>query len=216
MALDSLKWKQASDFTHKPEHDLESLFYVILHLCTYTAGPALLRSHIPGSQEQSICLNEWSNLFDRHQLVRCKASQLDLFQDFVLERLPSYWDDFHPVLLGLRNILWGKESPILSQSNIATHDGFLRVLMEAREKFRDSNEEVRPFAPLKAPIPSQKRKDSDKCPDEGAQRGKKAARAEDNKRVTISWAEPAPHNINPQRFSSYIDSGAPSASVTPP
>lgn len=148
MALDSLRRRKASGFMHAPKHDLESLFYVLLHVCTYTTGPGCLRSHIPEDQEQSVCLNEWWNTFDRHQLARYKAAQLDAFQDYILDRLPSYWTDFHPVLHGLYNVLWGEQCSVLRQPNVATHDAFLKVLREARENYRNANEKLHAFAPM--------------------------------------------------------------------
>lgn len=56
MALDALKWEKPNEFSHQPRYDLESLFRVLLAVCTYTAGPGSLRAPIP--QERSICLNE--------------------------------------------------------------------------------------------------------------------------------------------------------------
>ncbi len=59
MALESLDWDIPEDFTHAPKHDLESLFYVILAICTYVNSPGSLRSHTPIEDERSLCVNEW-------------------------------------------------------------------------------------------------------------------------------------------------------------
>ena len=148
MALDSLKLGYSSKFTHLPKHDLESLFYVLLTICTYTTGPGCLRSPIPNITEPSICLNEWWDTCDRHRLAREKGVLLDSFEYYILDHLPSYWEDFHPVLCGLRAAIWPKKDPVLTQPNVATHDGFMEVLTKAMEQYRIAEEEVYPFAPV--------------------------------------------------------------------
>ncbi|KJA17836.1 hypothetical protein HYPSUDRAFT_110366, partial [Hypholoma sublateritium FD-334 SS-4] len=101
MALESLKWVLPSEFTHEPRHDLESLFYVILTLCTYVNYAGCLRSPIALDDELSVCLNEWWATLDGHVLVRNKAQHIALLDDLVLQRLPPYWEDFHPYLRAL-------------------------------------------------------------------------------------------------------------------
>ncbi|KAF9471666.1 hypothetical protein BDN70DRAFT_775931, partial [Pholiota conissans] len=94
MALDALKWKIPTEFKHLPKHDLESLFYVIITLCTYVNGPGCLRPSTPVANEPSLCLNEWWATYDHHSLARQKGVMLSTFKDYILERLPPYWNDF--------------------------------------------------------------------------------------------------------------------------
>ena len=120
MALESLKESGiASQFKHLPKHDLESLFYVILTLCTYVDEPGCLRSPIPESMQVSIVLNEWWSISDLHTLARQKGAQLDSFDEYILQRLPPYWTDFHPFLKKLHAILWPENSSVLKQPNNA-------------------------------------------------------------------------------------------------
>lgn len=178
MALDALKWDVASDFTHQPKHDLESLFYVLITLCTYTNGPGCLRSSIPGVNELSVCLNEWFTTHDHHVLARHKGAQLSSFDEYVLRRLPPYWNDFHQVLTNLHSVLWPKECAVLNQPNAATHEAFLEVLTKAREMYRQQEDEAYTFAPIpeKRAHPSglQKRKENGGDVGEGAKRRKTA------------------------------------------
>lgn len=234
MALDSLGWMKPSDFAHQPKHDLESLFYVLLTLCTYTTGPGCLRAHIPEADEPSVCLNEWWATHDHHQLARNKGVMLSSLDLFVLSRLPSYWDDFHPVLKGLHKVLWPAECAVINQPNMATHDAFLKILNKAREEYSQAEETAHPlaFAPItdaeyvperctrqsgkvgKAVVErtitksgSQKRKDNDTIEDvdNGAARGKKAARGDGKNRISFIL----PHNVDEQPFPDYVDSGLP-------
>ncbi len=110
MALESLDWDIPEDFTHAPKHDLESLFYVILAICTYVNSPGSLRSHTPIEDERSLCVNEWWATYDCHLLVRNKAQHITSMDRYILQRLPPYWKDFHEVLLELRGAIWPGET----------------------------------------------------------------------------------------------------------
>ena len=79
MALDALIWNSLSEFKHQARHDLESLFYVIIALCTYVDKPGSLRSPLPVAGELSICLNAWWATFDYHDLARNKSAVLSSF-----------------------------------------------------------------------------------------------------------------------------------------
>ncbi len=151
MALDALKWTEHSEFTHQPKHDLESLFYVLITLCTYVDGPGLLRSPIPeADSELSVCLNEWWAEYRPHTLARNKTVLLDCLDEYILQRIrPSYWDDFHQVLKDLRAVLWPEQRTIFMQENVATHQAFLDVLVKAREMYREKEGgEGYPYAPI--------------------------------------------------------------------
>ena len=149
MALESLKWRLPSEFTHEPRHDLESLFYVILTLCTYVNSAGCLRSPIALDDELSVCVNEWWATLDGHVLVRNKAQHITSLDDLVLQRLPPYWKDFHPYLRALREVIWpGKDTNVLHAKNAATHEGFLEVLTKAKDFYRESDEVPAPFAPI--------------------------------------------------------------------
>lgn len=145
MALEALEW-QVNNFEHQPKHDLESLFYVILTICTYVASPGHLRSPIPAATDRSICPNEWWDTGDLTLLARNKAAQVSSLHKFILSRLPPYWDDFHQVLTDLRNTIWPNQIYVLDDTNVATHDKFLEVLTAARERFRKQEEVPYPFA----------------------------------------------------------------------
>ena len=40
MAIEALL-EPSPDFIHKPRHDLESILYIILYICTFVRGPGL-------------------------------------------------------------------------------------------------------------------------------------------------------------------------------
>ncbi len=158
MALDSLKWEKPEDFTHQPQHDLESLFYVILTLCTYVERPGHLRSRTPLPEDKSICMNQWWAIGDYHDLARSKALALSSFESFTLRSVPSYWDDFRPVLQKLHDAIWPLGCTVNDQPNMATHDEFFRILDEARKVYRTKNEEPLEYAPIANQPATSKRK----------------------------------------------------------
>lgn len=85
MALDALKWKVPSDFKHQPKHGLESLFYMLITLCTYVNRPGWLHSPIPAADDLSVCLNEWWATYNHHILACLKGAQLSFFDEYVLQ-----------------------------------------------------------------------------------------------------------------------------------
>lgn len=230
MAIESLSSKLPSNFSHDVRHDLESLFYVIIALCTYTTKPGLLRDHIPDAFESSVCLNEWWNqAHSRRQLARIKASMVSAISLNITSRFPAYWNDFHCVIEGLQKALWPDGGYVELSTNQATHDKFLDVLTKARDHFSQEPEAASPleyahmstnkkvkvtrtksntgndqFQPVIITA-SHKRKNIDSdVDDDGAVRGQKSARAKGRTRFLL------PHNINQQAFGEYIDSGLPS------
>ena len=159
MALDSLKWKNPSEFTHQPKHDLESLFYVIITLCTYVEKPGHLRSPIPVANDPTICLDQWWAEGSHRELARIKGIALSSFKNCTLSCLPAYWDDFHPVLEELHAAIWAEKSFVVDQPNIATHKAFLRILNKAKKFYKAKGEEPYIYAPVvQRPVSSSKRK----------------------------------------------------------
>ena len=163
MALEALRWTDPSKFVHQPKHDLESLFYVILNICSYVIKPGYLRSPTPIINEPSICVNEWWHTRDHHVLARAKCSQIDDLDDYILSRLPPYWDDFHPVLQDLQKAIWPLDRSVKKQQSVATHDAFIEILTKARDRYSTQGEEPCLYAPtpLHASKGSQKRKNSE-------------------------------------------------------
>lgn len=129
MALEALAWKNPTHFSHQPKHDLESLFYDLLTICTYVEEPGHLRSPIPVDGDESICMNDWWTTYDRHLLARWKASQIS----HLLSRFPPYWNDLHQAIRELYQAIWEKDGIAIDQRNVATPDAFLNILTKARD-----------------------------------------------------------------------------------
>jgi hypothetical protein len=135
---------------------------------------------------------------------------LSSFDYYILDRLPPYWDDFHPVLQGLHAALWPKECSVLNQPNVATHDAFLEVLTKAIRQYQAAEEVAYPFAPVppKSNLEKRTRKSGNNVDEAEAERANKVARGEGNQRIA-RLPQGLPHNLAKQSFSSYVDSGAP-------
>jgi hypothetical protein len=213
MALEALQASKTLKFTHLPRHDLESLFYVVLAVCGYTIGPCTLRSHIPEDDKESVPMNEWWFTNDRHNLARTKAVQISSFKKCILDRLPPYWDDFHPVLYDLRAAIW--EEPrliVLDQNNVATHDKFLSILRKARDRYLRSEEKPANFACLSAKdkgagtdaessLQESSKDDSPEFHGKGTEVSSKTSKS-----VEFALSDSV---IEFSSYASYVDSGAP-------
>ena len=143
----------------------------------------------------------------------------------ITSRFSPYWKDFIPFIEQLRETLWPNVTPVQAQGNMATHDGFLKVLTKARDKYKHEPEAASPldyapitkkarqkasirkdsFQPLITISSLRKRKDVDSADiDDGALWGQKSARATGQLHFLI------PHSMKLQSFADYIDSGCPS------
>ncbi len=92
--------------SHHPRHDLESILYVIIYICTFTNGPNSLRQ-IPDDLpiRDSTTTNSSHRLGTRRWAIcRVQAkSSCQVFQNTGLTLLPSFWNWSKPVFL-LRKI----------------------------------------------------------------------------------------------------------------
>ena len=215
MALESLQWEDPKEFEHQPEHDLESLFYVLISICTYVEVPGLLRGPIPLEHERSICANEWWSTNDRHVLARLKASQVSNLDREILNRFSPYWNNFHPVIQGLQKAIWKKECIVSNQKNVATHNAFLDILQKARDAYRDQGEVACPFAPIPATNQdndvnsvSQKRKNKSLDIDSSLKRVKMVPESTDS----ISRSRPGPSQPRSSQTGAFLPNGYPSTS----
>ncbi|PFH46246.1 hypothetical protein AMATHDRAFT_88440 [Amanita thiersii Skay4041] len=114
---------------HKPAHDLESFFYVLLFICLEFSGPGRERNWDHARNKTwdiyQTPLNAWLLGEDLSQLGTAKASVvLDqiLFESSVLDQISPYFRDVASCLQSLRELLY---SPY---TRACTHDAFIAVL----------------------------------------------------------------------------------------
>lgn len=103
MAIEVLR-KNGSQFQHKPKHDLESLFYVLIYICTNLKGPRnMVRTKAEVLKEHSsVPLYDWFDMdASFRSLGRTKAGQFDTFQESILDKFSPYFADLAPCVMKL-------------------------------------------------------------------------------------------------------------------
>ena len=83
-------------FIHKPQHDLESILYIILYFCTFVCGPGL-----PPSQHASPPIRTWFCSNDITEIGYQKLAHLECYKIAILPYFTPYWCDFTPFVSDL-------------------------------------------------------------------------------------------------------------------
>jgi hypothetical protein len=109
MLMKNPKWSSGNPdavFIHTAKHDLESLFYVVLYLCTLYSGPGakmkvsdLLKSH------SSVPLLEWvdPSAFSQsfRSIGRLKTSHMINFETTIVAKISPFFGPIIPALIKL-------------------------------------------------------------------------------------------------------------------
>lgn len=89
-------------FVHKPQHDLESILYIILYLCTLVRGPGLplyeLDATNPGIPPP---ISTWFCSNSAREIGYRKLAHLEGYDTAILPYFTPYWCDFIPFVKGL-------------------------------------------------------------------------------------------------------------------
>jgi hypothetical protein len=83
------------NFIHKPQHDLESMLYVILYICTFVRGPGLLLNESDMST-MSLPIRSWFSNDEIREIGYHKLAHLECYDHSILPNLTPYWHDFAP------------------------------------------------------------------------------------------------------------------------
>lgn len=122
-------------FQNSPCHDLESLLYVILYLCTYTTGPGQRRRDSPCSI--TIPLGHWFRKEYVKEIGRTKIGHMTTAEDAIIPKFDNYWSDFVPFVRELIKTCF----PINpSLPNQFTHANVLAILERAIAAVRDDDD----------------------------------------------------------------------------
>jgi hypothetical protein len=88
------------NFIHKPHHDLESMLYVILYVCTVVRGPGLLLNESDTST-MSLPIRTWFSNNEIREVGYRKLAHLECYDHSILANLAPYWHDFTPFVKDL-------------------------------------------------------------------------------------------------------------------
>ncbi len=84
-------------FTHEPRHDLESVLYIIIFICTFVRGPGLPIY----SPEASLPIRTWLCGDNTKAIGSRKLANLQDYDIAILPYFAPYWQDFIPFVKDL-------------------------------------------------------------------------------------------------------------------
>jgi hypothetical protein len=100
MAIEALL-ENNENFVHKPQHDLESILYIIFYICTFVRGPglppALSQHQFDVAHHLSPPICAWfTNDMDIRRMGYLKFAHLEFYDTAILPYFAPYWHDFTP------------------------------------------------------------------------------------------------------------------------
>lgn len=116
---------------HLPAHDLESIFHVLLYICSSFKGPGLPRTDADYKAFNSFAINTWFDIktsFSGLADQKCgNLSDPDQFEERFIRKFDPYFLDLGPYMIELRNSIF-PHNPFRSE---ATYQDTLRILRKA-------------------------------------------------------------------------------------
>lgn len=111
-------------FCHDLRHDLESIFYVLIWVCSHMEGPETERS-----DPHSLPIREWCSMdVNLRKLGLIKLSHIADFEDSILGHFTPYWHDFKPYVRQMAEEFW---PTTYQKPNNMTSESLLKILKAA-------------------------------------------------------------------------------------
>lgn len=123
-----------SRFVHTVQHDLESILYIILYMCTSTSGPGTMRFRGKTAAEIKFPLYSWFSQDELQVVGFRKMSHLMLPDIAIIPAFDDYWKDFIPYVKELIAATFPTSPSLPSQ---LSHGVALEILGRARLAVRD-------------------------------------------------------------------------------
>jgi hypothetical protein len=115
-------------FIHKPRHDLESILYIIIYLCTYMEGPAAIKS--AAATPTSLHLNRWFTTDDLKGIGVLKMGNITSADYTIICDFTPYWADFVPFIREMISACFNSPSQP-AEPNSLTYTTMLDILKRA-------------------------------------------------------------------------------------
>lgn len=131
---------------HRPANDLESIFYVLLFICSSFHGPALPRKKADLMIYRSFAVNDWFSFPEPRQLALHKCGTLSSTYTFRLrytQKFAPYFQDLGDCMEQLRAALFPKDPMVVE----ATYETVLTILRDTFDKLPDPTVEEKPASP---------------------------------------------------------------------
>ena len=136
-------------FVHKPQHDLESILYIIIYICTFVHGPGILSRHELDVTHHTMSppMRTWFCKTDIREIGYRKLVHLESYDTQILPFFTSYWGDFapfvedliiacFPVKARLPNAFqYDQALQILTMAYESVEEPKIRTLKQARDSF---------------------------------------------------------------------------------
>lgn len=89
-------------FVHKPRHDLESILYIILYICTLVRGPGSLPLYeLDITHHMSPPMCSWFRNNGIREIGHRKLANIESYDITILPYFTAYWRDFVPFVKDL-------------------------------------------------------------------------------------------------------------------
>jgi len=132
MAIEALVADKNENFAHLPCHDLESILYVILYICTFTKGPDVPRPDF--ETPDTLNMKSWFSSGPLKSIGFRKIAHLCKPEDSIIPGFTEYWEDFGPFALELIRLCFPFNPAF---SNKLTHKEMLSILDKARRTVKE-------------------------------------------------------------------------------
>jgi serine/threonine protein kinase len=155
MAIELLVKK--SMIRHATYHDLESLFFVLIYICTNLSGPGNIRTREELQVHSSIPLSVWYKASSSLREVGIlKSGALCDIETNILKSFAPYFEDFKPYITKLFKTIYshpGTPKPV-------THDEVIKIFTEMLDILPHETTSIPVYEPLSASSPSRFQKHS--------------------------------------------------------
>jgi hypothetical protein len=115
-------------FVHKPQHDLESILYIILYICTLVHGPGLPQYELDPTHYMSPPIFTWFCGDSAREIGYRKLYHLKSYDVAILPYFTPYWCDFSPFV---KDLIIACFSMGTCLPNTFQYDQALRILKKA-------------------------------------------------------------------------------------
>ena len=129
MAIEILL-EMGKNFHHHLRHDLESVLYVIIWICTHMEGPEVERK-----DSTKLTIRKWLNLeVELRDLGHIKSGHIDDADRAIIREFTTYWADFGPFVLKLIRAFFPSRA---SEPNSINPDAMVSILEDALKHVKE-------------------------------------------------------------------------------
>jgi Fungal protein kinase len=119
---------------HKPRHDLESIFFVFIYLCTNLSGPGLPRPLHELQKLESLPIASWFNPdFSMERLGADKISAMMLINQRIIPYFADYFLDLKSCAFDLYKAIYPTFQSLLEPVDVP-HDTIIQIFNDTLKK----------------------------------------------------------------------------------